>query len=1408
MIHPLLKAQLEPLARRQHRLKLWSRLTACWAIASLAGLAVIALQGMAGWSAPLSLPLVALAGFVAAVVIWFRTRQGEADERSLARQVETAHPELDGRLITAVQQKAGAGDEFTYLQQRVLDETLACNRRSSWTGVFPASRLRALQLAHICALALFAAVLWGLRVPSAHGLLLVAREAAGIMVTPGDVTLERGSSLVVMARFQSVVPGKVDLVLESTPGNSHRVPLIRSLADPLFGGTVPEIMTNAAYHLEYAGHRTRDYRVTVFEYPRLERSDADLRFPEYTGQPPRHIDNTRRLSAVEGSELSLNLHLNKAVVLATLRSRNTNRLSLPLRVDGDHPSATLTNYPLMASGAYDLVLVDDTGRTNKLPADFVFSALKNRTPEIKVSSPTGDTRPSPLEEISFDGTVWDDFGVRTYGLAYAVPGKEPRLIELGQGVPAKEKRQFHFLLRMEELGLQPDDLVSWFVWADDIGPDAKLRRSTSDMFFAEVRPFEQVFREGQSMVSESSQQQQEQQDGGAGGPAEHLADMQKQIISATWNVFRQQGLLHPPANPASNTGPKVERGRTPVLPAPPGGQVSPRAQTSSEFLGDQGSRGHSPSHQRSWATRPSGGWKILNASVMGQVREEEQSGNRPSRRSASASRTAPKDSVLADPTNNIAVLRDAQAQALEQARAAREGQSDPRTAALWEAVAGQMAKALEKLRAATNAPTALPEALAAEQAAYQSLLKLQERELSVSRSRSRQRNQSGRQQQMQRQLEQLDLARDEDRYETEQQARAPQDPGRRDQLQVVNRLQELARRQQDVNERLKELQTALQEARTEKEREEVRRQLKRLQEQEREMLADADELRQIMDRPENQSRMAEQRQRLDQARNDLQRATESTRQEQPSQALASGTRAQQELQNLRNDMRRQSASEFDDELRQMRTDARELARRQEDIQKQIGAMNNPGRRTLTDADLNQQTLQDLARQRERLTNLVQNATQLSQQAEDAEPLMSRELYDTLRKFSQSDLGTLKQFQEDLMNRGIMSRDLYDRLKRTDQESGAKSLDLTGEMLRQGLLREADLAEQRARGDINELKRGVERAAESVVGDDAESLRQARERLDTLARQLEREISQAERGRTNDSAAPAGLASGQGDQPQDRQEGQTGNAPRPGPRSETGAQAGQQGDQPGQQTGSGSGQRSPNQPGRNADENQNANVAGDQPAAGNQDRGQAATGQTGTRPQAGADGLTPDSRELSSNQQQGPGTGQRDRPRASLSDQSSRGGDRLGNRAANGGGDGGLLDRLFDGRNGQWTGPITGDNFAPWSDGLREVEELIDAPTMRNDVAQARERARQIRQDYKRSQKKPDWATVRLQVVKPLVEVSNQIGEELARREPRNDLVPIDRDPVPGRYSELVRRYYEQLGKGNTTREAPSTNPRN
>ena len=76
----------------------------------------------------------------------------------------------------------------------------------------------------------------------------------------------------------------------------------------------------------------------------------------------------------------------------------------------------------------------------------------------------------------------------------------------------------------------------------------------------------------------------------------------------------------------------------------------------------------------------------------------------------------------------------------------------------------------------------------------------------------------------------------------------------------------------------------------------------------------------------------------------------------------------------------------------------------------------------------------------------------------------------------------------------------------------------------------------------------------------------------------------------------------------------------------------------------------------------------------------------------------------------------------------------------------------------------------------------------------RDRARAVRLDYRRRGEKPDWAVVRLRIASPLAEVRSRIAEELARRESNEAVVPIDRDPVPAKFSELVRRYYEELGK--------------
>jgi len=1367
-LDPLLKANLSPVIDQRRRTRQSAQLAVWWGFLALLALFLARLQHNYLLS-PFGIWPLAILGIIGAAIIILRHRRYPPDVRDIARQIEARHPALNGVLLTAVQQQPSGGDQLNYLQEQVVHQALEHSRSNPWTESL-SWRIAGAHLGHVFALVLFLFALTALQTRPARNIPGVWSRN-GVTVTPGDTSIERGERLTVIVKFDGSLPAGVDLVTSSDSSSSKRTPLVKSLADPVFGGGVSEVTTDLVYHVEYAGNRTPDFRVKVFEYPRLERADADLTFPGYTGLAPKRIENTHRLSAVEGSRLNLTLQFNKSVVSAQFVPKGAASNAVPLLVQSNKPIALLGGFTLRTNQTWFLQLVDAEGRTNKIPDQFVLNVLKNREPELKIASPRGDTRPSALEELAFEGTVWDDFGLQSYGLAYTVAGQETKFIELGKTVPGNDKHPFKYTLRLEELGLQPDEFVSWFLWASDIGPDGQPRRVAGDLYFAEIRPFEEVFREGQGGGGGGGGQQ-----GGGGGQASQLAELQKQIISATWKLQRQHTSpqTEPEAKPSRNKPPKV--GRVPNITPEPGPRLWREASRSAfetqvawkdsahfEFLEDSSmlrlslrsvenifAQRAEPPVERSSANSPI----TITKSNLAKL--------------SSTNKTSSASQFVTD----LGVVRDAVAQAIQQAEAARERQSGARESALWDDVIQDMEKARAQLDKAVKSPPSLAEALAAEQAAYQALLKLQQREYQVTQNRNRNQNSgSGRAQQMQRQLSQLDLTQPEDRYENERLAQAPEKAARREQLQVMNRLAELARRQQDLNERLKELQTALQEARTEQEREDIKRRLKRLQEEQQRMLADVDDLQQRMDRPENQSQMTEQRQQLDQTRQELQRAANAAEEGSVSQALASGTRAQRQLQQMREDMRKQNSSEFARDLRQLRSDASEAARRQQEIQKQMDSLGDASRKTLDDSQERRAALDQLGQQQQKLTNLVDRATQLSQQTEEAEPLASRELYDTLRKFSQDNANTVREFQDEFIRRGLVNTDLYDRLSKLAKQDGPKSVEITSEMLRQGLLPQARQAGNRAQSAVNDLRTGIERAAEKVLGDDTEALRLAQQQLERLTSQLQREIAQSQTNAaaTNAEAQAAGNVSTNG-----TGQAQVANGRQPQP---------SQGRYPGNE-----------QP--STDVQQSGQGNRDQQSSQQEQSGQSGQpGQRGQNGQPGQSGQQSETAAQDSNSSDNPSaTAQNSR-----GNRGSRAGGQRGGRNNNDGGLPGGLDQFLDaqgrGSDGNVSGPvITGEGYLPWSDALREVEEMVDDTVLQNRLATARERARVLRQQYRRNRDTPDWRVVKSQVLGPLVEARDQIAEELARRGSRDNLTPIDRDPVPNRYSELVRKYYEQLSK--------------
>jgi hypothetical protein len=99
--------------------------------------------------------------------------------------------------------------------------------------------------------------------------------------------------------------------------------------------------------------------------------------------------------------------------------------------------------------------------------------------------------------------------------------------------------------------------------------------------------------------------------------------------------------------------------------------------------------------------------------------------------------------------------------------------------------------------------------------------------------------------------------------------------------------------------------------------------------------------------------------------------------------------------------------------------------------------------------------------------------------------------------------------------------------------------------------------------------------------------------------------------------------------------------------------------------------------------------------------------------------------------------------------------------------------------------------------------MLPEQELREEAARVWDRARAIRAESVRHGKEPQWDLLRSQVMEPLAELRQRISERLAQLTSSEAMVPIDRDPVPERYAELVRTYFENLGQA----EGPDQGPR-
>ena len=618
-------------------------------------------------------------------------------------------------------------------------------------------------------------------------------------VEPGNTEIERGTALLVVARFGGAVPADASLVVDgpgahrgaaaddAEPAKTRRSPAASSRSTP----TSPITSSSPAGAAE-------TYHVRVFEYPELEPHRRRLVFPQYTSLVPKTVEDIRHVTAVEGTELTLLCRLNKDVATARLVDEKGagDRARRPTR---RATTSTAPTFTLTDPRRFKVKLVDREGRPNKLAAEIVVNVTRNRPAVVKMTQPARDVRVSPVEELTLKAKLEDDFGLVRHGLSYSVAGEEPREIVLngpqppgGQEGPGRAPAR----LRVAQGRARPARHLLL------LGRGHRPRRpAAADLGRHVLRrgpPFRGDLPPGRTAAERIGRER-----GAAGGATPSrptkLAELQKEIINGTWKLIRRETGAKPSAKFAEDSKTLQESQHSAIEQAErPGRAASRRGLESEPGAGD-------PVHEGGRKAPDRGGPDVVDRGAPPGARRR--AGRLPGLAQAPRPRIRGHPPQLAAAGSGRGLGGSPSDRQLQRARTVERG---------------------EPLRGATLGPR-----------------------------------------------------------QKEQHTQQEREQG--ENRQVLNRLRELAQRQSDLNERLKELQSALEAAKDPQARAEIERQLKRLRDQEQQILRDTDELRERMEREENRDRMADARQQIEQSREHVRQASEALEEGRLSQAVTEGT---------------------------------------------------------------------------------------------------------------------------------------------------------------------------------------------------------------------------------------------------------------------------------------------------------------------------------------------------------------------------------------------------------------------------------------------------------------------------------------------------------------------------------------
>ncbi len=476
--------------------------------------------------------------------LFLRTWLNRPNAQRLATQVESAHPDLQDLLNSAVEIE-NKGTEPHFMERRVLHRLEKKVQLIDWRkSLRPSSSL--LNYLIFGFLAGIALSVWSFdRSPMSKARAVISGEnglevwtslsgSTNKILNPPDAEYRRGTDVSVFADVLRGHRGKKEAFIEWLELNrTVQLSMLPTGTAGRLEFVLPSLQQPIRYRVMTPSLQSSWYQIEPYDPPSLEFARWEITPPAYLKMEPIIHDGFGYIEAPENSSVRLDVRINDfpEEVRARLISQDNN---ISLEKAGRVTFSWLGKIGIKWSARLGLADLTKPNRPEILHDEVVFSPIPDEPPIVEISEPAKDLElPFDADPLLIEVFAADDHGITDLSLNISHDGvkKEQALFVS----PVEKEKAVTGILDLSEYPLAVGDVITYMAFAaDNREPISQIARS--EIYFIEILPPE-------GNMTDEEQQAGGDMDGDSKEiPIRQFINRTKQIIRDTYDGMMMEGL--------------------------------------------------------------------------------------------------------------------------------------------------------------------------------------------------------------------------------------------------------------------------------------------------------------------------------------------------------------------------------------------------------------------------------------------------------------------------------------------------------------------------------------------------------------------------------------------------------------------------------------------------------------------------------------------------------------------------------------------------------------------------------------------------------------------------------------------------------------------------------------------------